>query len=39
MSKPCSSDTLREQPAPLDVEKIVRELADIQIETDSTLAA
>jgi hypothetical protein len=29
----------REQPAPVDVEEIVRELADIQIETDSTLAA
>ena len=29
----------RQQPAPVDVEEIVRELADVQIETDSTLAA
>ena len=29
----------REQPAPVDVEEIVRVLADIQIETDSSLAA
>jgi hypothetical protein len=29
----------RGQPAPVDVEEIVRELADIQIQTDSTLAA
>jgi Tn3 transposase DDE domain-containing protein len=29
----------REQPAPVDVEEIVRVLADIPIQTDSTLAA
>jgi len=29
----------REQPAPVDVEEIARELADVQIETDSNLAA
>ena len=29
----------RQQPVPVDVEEIVRELADVQIETDSTLAA
>jgi hypothetical protein len=29
----------REQPAPVDVREIERELADVQIETDSTLAA
>jgi len=29
----------REQPAAVDVEENVRELADVQIDTDSTLAA
>jgi hypothetical protein len=32
-------DEFRQQPAPVDLEEIVRQLADVQIESDSTLAA